>query len=92
MNSKDILWQPTVAYNPQENGLAECVNRILLKMIRSMLADSDLSVEVWSELLDTAAYLRFRTPNKHLEGKTPYEVIYRIKPDLSHLRAIGCVC
>lgn len=85
-----MVWEPTVAYNPHENGVAERVNRILLEMIRSMLADSDLPPAVWPELLDTAVYLRFRIPNKHLKGKTPYEALTGKKPDLSHLRIIGC--
>ena len=66
--------------------------QIIIKMIKSMLADSDLSVKIWPELVDTAVYLRIRIPNKHLNSKTPFGIIYRKKLDLFHLREIGCVC
>src|SRR5437016_9619700 len=66
--------------------------RTIIEMVKSMLIDSDLPIKVWPKLVDTAVYLRMRIPNKHLNGKTPFEVIYGRKPDLSHLKRIGCVC
>jgi hypothetical protein len=39
-------------------------------------------------LLDTATYLKNRAPTQLLE-QTPYEKLYGMKPDLSHLRTIG---
>ena len=91
MNTEGILWEPTVIYNPHENGVAERVNRILKEMIRLILVDSDLPVEVWPELLNTAVYLRLRVSNKHLRGITPFKILYKRKPDLSHLRRIDCI-
>ena len=90
MDSKAILWEPTVAYNPHENGVAERQNRTLMNYIRTIFADSDLPISLWSELLETAAYLRNRSPTKHLENRTPFEALYSEKPDLSNLRIIGC--
>src|SRR6266487_3293812 len=90
MDSKAILWEPTIAYNPFENGVSERQNRTLMNYIRTIFADSDLPISLWSELLETAAYLRNRSPTKHLKGKTPYEALFGEKPDLSNLRIIGC--
>src|SRR6266487_4981717 len=90
MDSKSILWEPTIAYNPFENGVSERQNRTLMDYIRTIFADSDLPISLWSELLESAAYLRNRSPTKHLKGKTPYEALYGEKPDLSNLRIIGC--
>jgi hypothetical protein len=42
MDKKGMLWEPTVGYNPHENGVSERVNQTLLDKILSILADSDL--------------------------------------------------
>ena len=90
MDKEGMLWEPTVAYNPHENGVSERVNRTLLDKIRSILADSDLPRNLWPELLETAAYLKMRTPTRFLKNLTPFERLFNRKPDLSHLRVIGC--
>src|SRR5436190_1779884 len=63
LNREEILWEPTVIHNSQENGIIEYMIQMIIKMIKSMLADSDLSVKIWPELVDTAVYLRIRIPN-----------------------------
>ncbi|KAM0061566.1 putative RNA-directed DNA polymerase [Helianthus debilis subsp. tardiflorus] len=32
------------------------------------------------------------TPSSVLAGKTPYEVVYKFKPFLNHLKVFGCLC
>ena len=44
----------------------------------------------WAEALATATYLRNRSPTKAVEGKTPYEALYGVKPKVGHLRVFGC--
>jgi hypothetical protein len=39
--------------------------------------------------MEAANYLRNRSLNTSLDGKTPYEALYSVKPDVSHLRIIG---
>jgi len=36
-------------------------------------------------------YLRNRTPTATNEGRTPYELFYKMKPDVEHIRAFRCV-
>ena len=59
-------------------------------MVRCMLADSQLPKTFWAEALSTACYLRNRCPTKAVQGKTPYEPLYREKPAVGHLSAFGC--
>ena len=40
----------------------------------------------------TACYLQNRTASKHCVGRTPYEVMFNMTPDVSHLRVFGSVC
>ena len=46
---------------------------------------------LWAEAASTAAYMYNRLPNAPLKGKSPHEVWYSRKPDLSNLRVFGCV-
>lgn len=78
------------SYTPQLNGVSERMNRTLCDKMRAMLNDSELDQKYWGEALLTATYLTNRTSTETLQGRTPYELWYRRKPDLSHLRVFGC--
>ena len=70
-NHKNILdrngtkHETSVAYNPQQNGRAERINRALMDKARCMLAYSKLDVKFWAEAISTAAYLVNRSPKKN---------------------------
>ena len=85
-----IQHELTVSKTPQQNGVAERMNRTLVESIRSMLADSKLPKCFWAEALSTATYLRNHCPTNAVEGKTPYEAWTGNKPNIGHLRIFGC--
>ncbi|CAH9089803.1 unnamed protein product [Cuscuta europaea] len=80
----------TVPYTPQQNGLAERMNRTLLDKVRSMLATSGLPKKFWGEAVNTATYLINRSPSVPLEGKCPESVFSKKPLDLSNLKVFGC--
>ena len=45
---------------------------------------------LWGEAIHTAIHTLNRCPTKVVEGKTPYEVWTRKKPNMSHLKIFGC--
>ena len=55
-----------------------------------MLLDVNLAKAYWAEAVNTAAYLKNRSPTKALQGKTPFEAWYRKKPNVEHLKVFGC--
>ncbi len=59
----------------------------------ALLADSGLPGHYWGFAYLVNRYVRNRTPSSVLEaGKTPFEEIYKKKPNLSNLRVFGCFC
>ena len=90
LRKEGIKHELTIPKCPEQNGVAERLNRTLMEMVRSMLADSELPKSFWAEALSTAVYLHNRSPTKAVEGKTPYEAIYAEKPKVGHLRVFGC--
>ena len=90
LKAEGVRHELTVPKTPQQNGVAERLNRTLVEMIRTMLVESNLDQRFWGEALSTAVYLRNRSPTKAVEGKTPFEALYGKKPNVEHLRAFGC--
>lgn len=85
LKSKGILHQTTMTYTPEQNGKAERLNRTLLEKVRAMLADAGLSKRLWGEALITANKIRNRSPVAG-KDKTPWELFFGEKPDVSFLR------
>ena len=65
LKNNGIIHEKTVAYSPEQNGLAERFNRTLPECMRSMLMDSGIGGEFWAEAIATAAYLKNRSLPKH---------------------------
>ncbi|POM67185.1 Integrase catalytic core protein [Phytophthora palmivora] len=88
-NRNGIVHQRTVPYSPQQNGVAERMNRTIMEKVRSMLYYKGVSTVWWAEAVSTAVYLINRSSNTtHLDA-TPYEVCFKMKPRLAHLRVFG---
>ena len=92
LRSKGIRHELTVAHSPEQNGVAERMNRTLVESARAMIAHAGLPNRYWAEAVATAAYVRNRTPTTAIkQNTTPYERWYGRKPNLSHLKVFGCV-
>ncbi|GJS69264.1 retrotransposon protein, putative, ty1-copia subclass [Tanacetum coccineum] len=81
----------TVAGTPQQNGLAERMNRTLLNKVRCLLIQSGLPDSFWAEATVTAAYLINRSPSTALEKKTPMDLWSGHPANYEMLRIFGCV-
>ena len=89
-----IQLQYTVPHSPEQNGVAERLNRVLFDMTRCFINDSPhINKTLWAELLKTACYLKNRLPtSSNTNFLSPYEVLYKIRPSIDHLRIIGSKC
>lgn len=84
----------TMSHTPEQNGVAERLNRTLLKTTRCFLNDLlTLPKPVWAELIKTACYLKNRMPSSATENfQSSYEMLIHRRPSFDHLRIIGSVC
>ncbi|XP_048602505.1 uncharacterized protein BNAC02G09400D isoform X1 [Brassica napus] len=81
----------TASYTPQQNGIVERRNRTLMGMTRSMLKAMKMSNYLWGEAVRHSTYLINRVPTKAFKNQTPYECLTSKKPNIKHLRILGCV-
>ncbi|KXJ71678.1 hypothetical protein RP20_CCG019945 [Aedes albopictus] len=89
LEREGIRHQTSCPYTPEQNGVAERMNRTLVEKARCMLNDAKLGKEFWAEAVSTAAYLVNRCPTRSLEYKTPEEAWTGKKPNLRHLKIFG---
>ncbi len=90
LKREGVRHELTVLKNPEQNGVAERMNRNLIENTRSMLSNANLPHSFWAEALSTATYLRNRSPTRAVSGMTPYEAWTGEKPQMQGLRIFGC--
>ncbi|GKV50375.1 hypothetical protein SLEP1_g57082 [Rubroshorea leprosula] len=85
-----IVRHCTVRMTPQQNGVAERMNRTLLERARCILSNAGLSKDFWAEAVNHASYLVNRSPSTAIGLKTPEELWSGSPADYSQLRIFGC--
>jgi transposase InsO family protein len=88
--SEGIVRHYTVPYTPQQNGVAERMNRTIISKARCMLSDAGLHRHFWIEAASTACYLINRSPSIAINKKTPIEVWSGSPANYLELRVFGC--
>ena len=58
LNKQGIEWEPSAPYTPQQNGVAERLNRTLMEMTRAILSQAGLPDKFWGEAVCTAVSIR----------------------------------
>lgn len=91
LKSEGIEFQHTVAYTPQQNGVAERKNRYLVEAVRCMLIDSRMEKCFWGEAICTANFVQNRVVTK-ATGCTPFERWFDSKPNFDNFRIFGENC
>ena len=81
----------SVPYAPPQNAKAEGLWRILLRPVRTMLAESGQSLAFWPYAMEQACRIHNSLPNNRLDGAmSSYEAISGKSPNLASLRVWGC--
>uniref|UniRef100_A0AAG5DMY5 Endonuclease n=1 Tax=Anopheles atroparvus TaxID=41427 RepID=A0AAG5DMY5_ANOAO len=87
---RGIQVEYTVPYTPQQNGVSERFNITVVEKARAMIEDAGMTKKLWSEAVLAAVFIINRSPTAALTmNKTPYEMWYGHKPDVSKFRIFG---
>ena len=79
------------SYTTRQNGVAEQKNQVVVKIARCMLKEKAISKIFRGEAVATVVHLLNHFPTKAVQGKTPNEVWYGRKPNVSYLKIFDCV-
>lgn len=79
----------TVPHTPQQNGVAERINRTLLDMARCLMLDAGLPQMFWACAITAACHIRNRCPSKIIGGLTPYEKLKGKIPKFNYMKVFG---
>lgn len=91
-SEKGIQWELTAPYAPDQNGVSERSMRTVMSRTRTAMIDSQLPESLWAEVMNTIVYLTNRSPSKSVVNNvTPYEAWTGTKPNIGHLRTLGCI-
>lgn len=88
---KGIEFECNIPHTPQNNGVAERMNRTILDRARAMLLGCCLNDKFWFDAVASAVYIINRSPTSCLKDKVPAELWFGRKPNLQKLRVFGCV-
>src|SRR5882762_11254423 len=77
---------------PQQNGVAEQVNRTMAEGVTAMLAESGLPLSFWGEALASFVHVSNCLPTASIAMQTtPYQLWHGRKPDVAPFRVWGCL-
>ncbi|CAM6116227.1 unnamed protein product [Calypogeia fissa] len=88
-HSQGIHRQLTVARTPHQNGVAERKNRTLLELVRSLSIAANIPAHLWEEMVRAGNYINNRCSTRALHQSTPFEALFRYKPDVRNFKVIG---
>lgn len=89
LKSEGIQHKFSNPYEPEQNGIAERLNRTIGEIACTLLLSAKLPNQFWHLAYLTAVYLHNRIPNSVTNNKTPFELFFGGKPQLDIIRMFG---
>jgi hypothetical protein len=92
LEEEGIKHEFSAPYTPQQNGVVERKNRMLIDMARMMLGEFKTPERFWSEAVNIACHAINRLYLHRLLKKISYELLTGNKPNVSYFRVFGSKC
>lgn len=90
LNECGIQRRLSCSWTPQQNGVAERLNRTLNDMARCFLLESNLPQKYWTEAINTAVHVRNRCPSNAIDFDIPYRRWTGKILNVSYFHKFGC--
>ncbi|GMF24868.1 unnamed protein product [Phytophthora fragariaefolia] len=91
LEANGIEYTTTNAYSPEENGLVEKMNGVVMSRVRCLLTAAHMPWSLWGEAFNFAIQVMTISGSSALGGETPYYRRFSERPEVSMLRTWGCV-
>lgn len=89
LNNHGTKRRLTAPYNPEQNDVAERLNRTLMESARCLLIQAGLPPIFWAEAVNTANFIHNRSPVSKLDRKSPYQAWHGSAPDVGNFNRFG---
>lgn len=63
----------------------------MLETVRALRFEAKLPTKFWGECVLTTTHIINRIPSKAINNKTPYEILFKQKPNYDEMRIFGCL-
>lgn len=87
--SSGIKHEKSTPYTPQQNGVAERMNRTLIEKVRCMIYDSNINKNFWAEALLAAVDIVNALPNRSNNNKSPDFIWYGKNTKFDNFKIFG---
>ena len=91
MTKNLIKHEFSAPYSPHQNGTVERSWRSIFDMARCLLLEANLPKKLWTYAVRASAYIRNRCYSPRT-GRTPFELLTGVKPNLCNMHVFGTVC
>lgn len=91
LENNRIMWQLSVAWTPQQNGIAKKKKYTILNKIRTMLLKENISMYLWIKVAYSNIHLVNSSPIMANKGRTPCKIFMKTKPDLNQIYIFECL-
>ena len=90
MKDEGIQWETTTTHTPEKNGVFKCLNCSIFNCVWTTLIDASLPLHFWAEVVNYIMYIK-NCSSTCILSITPFEMCYKIKPDILCLHCFSCV-
>jgi Reverse transcriptase (RNA-dependent DNA polymerase)/gag-polypeptide of LTR copia-type/GAG-pre-integrase domain len=88
----EISFQISCPYTPEQNGLAERKHRHIVELGLANMTHASLPLHFWDYIFESVVFVINRLPSKVIEYQSPFEKLFKTKPDYNMLQVLGCSC
>lgn len=90
LNDHGIYHSLTCPYTSEQNGRVERKHRQIVECGLTLLAQAKMPFEFWWDAFHTTTFNINRLPTSSLNNKTPFETLFKRKPDYNLSHPFGC--